>query len=81
LVCSAGTRFHPLAEVELYGIRQDCCQFSLATLPRLKLTLEVLRDGDTLVVWKLDRQGRSVKGLVDLVNQLADMSLQNANFS
>ena len=29
-----------------------------------------LREADTLVVWKLDRLGRSVKGLVDLVNEL-----------
>jgi DNA invertase Pin-like site-specific DNA recombinase len=32
--------------------------------------LSHLRTGDTLVVWKLDRLGRSVKGLVDLVNTL-----------
>jgi DNA invertase Pin-like site-specific DNA recombinase len=35
--------------------------------PGLGLAQEVLRDGDTLVVWKLDRLGRSVKHLVDLV--------------
>ena len=29
-----------------------------------------MREADTLVVWKLDRLGRSVKGLVDLVNEL-----------
>jgi DNA invertase Pin-like site-specific DNA recombinase len=29
-----------------------------------------LREADTLVVWKLDRLGHSVKGLVDLVNEL-----------
>jgi DNA invertase Pin-like site-specific DNA recombinase len=29
-----------------------------------------VRKGDTLVVWKLDRLGRSVKGLVDLVAAL-----------
>jgi len=40
--------------------------------PGLELALEVLRDGDTLVVWKLDRLGRTVKGLVELVNQLHD---------
>jgi DNA invertase Pin-like site-specific DNA recombinase len=40
--------------------------------PGLKIALEVLREGDTLVVWKLDRLGRSVKGLVDLVNDLSD---------
>jgi len=43
--------------------------------PGLKLTLEVLREGDTLVVWKLDRLGRSVKGLVGLVTELADRGI------
>ena len=41
-----------------------------ANRPGLQLTLEVMRKGDTLVVWKLDRLGRTVKGLVDLVNKL-----------
>jgi len=38
--------------------------------PELKLALEVLRKGDTLVVWKLDRLGRTVKGLIELVDTL-----------
>jgi len=38
--------------------------------PGLTQALEVLRKGDTLCVWKLDRLGRTVKGLVDLVNAL-----------
>ena len=38
--------------------------------PGLKGALSHLREADTLVVWKLDRLGRSVKGLVDLVNEL-----------
>jgi DNA invertase Pin-like site-specific DNA recombinase len=38
--------------------------------PGLKEALSHLRQTDTLVVWKLDRLGRSVKGLVDLVNEL-----------
>jgi len=37
----------------------------------LSKALEMLREGDTLVVWKLDRLGRSVKNLVDLVAELA----------
>lgn len=38
--------------------------------PGLTDALSHLRPGDTLAVWKLDRLGRSVKGLVDLVNGL-----------
>jgi len=36
----------------------------------LNLALEVLRKGDTLIVWKLDRLGRSVKDLVTMVGDL-----------
>jgi DNA invertase Pin-like site-specific DNA recombinase len=32
--------------------------------------LSHLREGGTLVVWKLDRLGRSLKGLIDLVSDL-----------
>ena len=38
--------------------------------PVLKELVTHLREGDTLVVWKLDRLGRSVKGLIDLVTDL-----------
>ena len=38
--------------------------------PELDKTLEVLREGDTLVVWRLDRLGRSLKHLIELVNEL-----------
>ena len=43
-----------------------------AERPGLNEALSHLRGGDTLVVWKLDRLGRSVKGLVDLVNTLEE---------
>lgn len=42
----------------------------------LNKALEDLREGDTLVVWKLDRQGRSVKHLVDMVSQLHKRRVQ-----
>ena len=46
--------------------------------PRLGLNeaRSYLRSGDVLVVWKLDRLGRSVKGLVDLVGALAAEGVQ-----
>jgi len=34
------------------------------------MTLETLREGDTLVVWKLDRLGRGLKQLISLVEDL-----------
>lgn len=44
--------------------------------PGLARALEILREGDTLVVWKLDRLGRSVKQLVDLVGELQKQDVQ-----
>jgi DNA invertase Pin-like site-specific DNA recombinase len=40
--------------------------------PGLSEAQSYLRTGDVLVVWKLDRLGRSVKGLVNLVGDLAE---------
>ena len=37
---------------------------------RLNEALDYLREGDTLVVWRLDRLGRSLRGLIDLMNTL-----------
>ena len=51
-------------------IFEDKMSGSRAERPGLARALEMLREGDTLVVWKLDRLGRSVKNLVDLVGQL-----------
>lgn len=42
----------------------------------LATALAMLREGDTLVVWKLDRLGRSVKNLVDLVDNLHRQGVQ-----
>ena len=49
---------------------------SRAERPECSKALEVLREGDTLVVWKLDRLGRSVKNLVDLVGELHKHGIQ-----
>jgi len=42
----------------------------------LNEALSHLREGDTFVVWKLDRLGRSVKGLIDLVSNLQIREVQ-----
>jgi DNA invertase Pin-like site-specific DNA recombinase len=40
--------------------------------PGLEACLEALKAGDVLLVWRLDRLGRSMIHLVDLVEQLRD---------
>jgi DNA invertase Pin-like site-specific DNA recombinase len=43
--------------------------------PGLEQLRDQLRPGDTLVVWKLDRLGRSLRHLVDTVTGLADRGI------
>ncbi|WP_313064699.1 recombinase family protein [Achromobacter animicus] len=38
--------------------------------PELSQCLKALREGDTLTVWRLDRLGRTLSGLVSIVNDL-----------
>lgn len=53
--------------VETY---QDCVSGSVVRRPGLDTALASLVPGDVLVVWKLDRLGRSLAHLVQLVNEL-----------
>ena len=43
--------------------------------PELDTCLKVLRKGDTLVVWRLDRLGRSLKDLVEVVHGLEESGI------
>jgi DNA invertase Pin-like site-specific DNA recombinase len=43
--------------------------------PQLSAALAYLREGDTLVVWKLDRLGRSLRELIDLVGVLEERGI------
>lgn len=45
---------------------------SLAHRPQLDKMLDHLRSGDVVVVWRLDRLGRSLKNLIALVEELAE---------
>ncbi len=46
-----------------------------ADRPGLKRALEYTREGDVLVVWKLDRLGRSLKDLIEVVNGLQERGI------
>ena len=62
-------------------IYQEIASGAKSQRPQLEQMLSQLRGGDVLVVWKLDRLGRSLTHLVQLVNQLLeqDVGLQSLN--
>jgi DNA invertase Pin-like site-specific DNA recombinase len=53
-------------------IFKDKASGSLDRRPQLDSLLDQLRPGDTIVVWRLDRLGRSLRHLIDLVEDLAE---------
>jgi DNA invertase Pin-like site-specific DNA recombinase len=65
-----------LTKIGCQKIFEDKMSGTRAERPGLAKVLEILREGDTLVVWKLDRLGRSVKQLVDLVGELHKQGVQ-----
>ena len=46
-----------------------------AARPGLNLALEMARSGDVLVVWRLDRLGRSLKDLIQLTETLKEQGI------
>lgn len=56
-------------------IFQDTASGAIKERKALEEALEYLRPGDTLVVWRLDRLGRSVKNLIELVNSLKEKNI------
>src|SRR5699024_9728728 len=53
-----------------YRIFTDTASGSLESRPELDKLLDHLRPGDTLVVWRLDRLGRSIRHLIDQLSEL-----------
>ncbi len=43
--------------------------------PGLEEALQYARKGDTIVVWRLDRLGRNMQNLIQIVNSLNDQVL------
>ena len=53
-----------------YRVFADVASGALAARPELDRALDHLRTGDVLVVWRLDRLGRSLRHLIDVVTAL-----------
>lgn len=44
--------------------------------PGLQAALAAVAEGDTLVVWRLDRLGRSLQGLITMIQKLGDKDVE-----
>jgi DNA invertase Pin-like site-specific DNA recombinase len=62
-------------------IFNDQASGSLRERPELTKALDYLRTGDTLVVWRLDRLGRSLRHLIDTVGVLSDRGIALASLT
>lgn len=64
-----------LEKVGCEKIFTDQVSGSTACRPQLETALDFLREGDTLVVWRLDRLGRNLRHLIELVTQLSEIGI------
>ncbi len=56
-------------------ILEDTMSGAKAARPGLAAALDYVRRGDTLTVWRLDRLGRSLKDLIQLVGELDERGI------
>ncbi|MDQ0213594.1 recombinase family protein [Arthrobacter bambusae] len=63
------------AGIDAYSLYEDSASGKKDDRPELASCLKALRNGDTLVVWKLDRLGRDLRHLVNVVHDLAERGI------
>lgn len=73
----ASLQHDALTTAGCYRVFTDTASGSLESRPELNKVLDQLRPGDTLVVWRLDRLGRSIRHLID---QLAALQGRGVEF-
>ncbi len=64
-----------VAGVEPDALYEDKASGKKDDRPQLTACLKALRDGDTLLVWKLDRLGRDLRHLVNIVHDLTQRGI------
>ncbi|ENS0251721.1 recombinase family protein [Klebsiella pneumoniae] len=64
-----------LVRAECEQIFEDTASGKNSRRPGLRRAIRRLKPGDSLVVWKLDRLGRSVRDLITLVSELQDKGI------
>ena len=61
--------------IEPSSLYEDHASGKLDYRPGLTACLKALRSGDTLLVWKLDRLGRDLRHLINIVHDLQDREI------
>lgn len=64
-----------LENADCEKIYEEVVSGAKADRPILENVIKQLRPGDVLVIWKLDRLGRSLKNLVELVQRLMESNI------
>tara|TARA_B110000046_G_scaffold186016_1_gene231418 strand:- start:5608 stop:6159 length:552 start_codon:yes stop_codon:yes gene_type:complete len=64
-----------LQAVECQRIYEESASGSSKERPELQKCLDHLRAGDTLIVWRLDRLGRSLKDLIEIITDLENKEI------
>lgn len=59
-----------------YRIFTDTASGALESRPELDKLLDQVRPGDTLVVWRLDRLGRSIRHLINHTDALQQQGIE-----
>ena len=72
---NASLQFDALRKEGCDKIFEDKISGSISERPGLQEALEFIRPGDTLVVWRLDRLGRSLKDLIQRVQELQEIGI------
>jgi DNA invertase Pin-like site-specific DNA recombinase len=77
--CPADQQSHlqvdALERAGCYRVFTETASGTRTDRPAFEQLLDQLRPGDTVVVWKLDRLGRSLRHLVDTITSLADRGI------
>lgn len=72
----ASLQHDALTAAGCYRVFIDTASGSLESRPELNKVLDQLRPGDTLVVWRLDRLGRSIRHLIDQLAALQERGVE-----
>ena len=64
-----------LQKAGCYKVFTDTVSGALDSRPQLDKLREQLRPGDTVVVWRLDRLGRSIRHLIDVMSEFEEQGV------